>query len=194
MDTIYLEWTGIRPLLHSNGMLVDPLNLYVIRIKEMTDKGSRKMTEADHRAVDRLKWEGALYFDDKIGPFMPNDNIEACLIDGAAKFRKAKAMESAATVVDEIVKLDYDGPRTIEALYAAERFALRKRTKLGVIACRPMFPTGWRIRFQVEFDDSVISRKHIVNAATAAGRLVGLGAWHPKFGRFLSEEVKPPKK
>jgi hypothetical protein len=50
-----------------------------------------------------------------------------------------------------------------------------------------MFPTGWVLRFELEFDDSVIGPKELVKAMNDAGALVGLGDWRPKFGRFLVE-------
>lgn len=183
-----MKWTGIRPLLMANGLMVDPLNSFVKAIKQITRKGKR-MTDADHEEVYRLKWEGSLYYDDKAGPFIPNDNIEACLKFGARKMKLGKETEAAILVANEIVPLQYTGPRTLEALWADGRFMLKKRTKLGTISVRPMFPTGWTIEFELEFDDRIINKKDLLSAGDIAGSQIGLGTWHPKFGRFLSEEI-----
>lgn len=118
-----MKWTGIRPLLMSNGLMVDPLNEFVKRRKEITRKGKR-MTDADHEELYRLGWEGALYYDDQVGPFIPNDNIEACLKFGARKMKLGKETEAAILVADEIVRLEYPGPRTLEALWASGNFML----------------------------------------------------------------------
>lgn len=189
MEMIRLKWTGIRPLLMSNGRMVDPLDPIVVRLKELTRLGAKKLTEAQYREIYRLKWEGSLYFDEKIGPYIPNDNIESCLKFGARKLRLGKQVESAILVADDIVKLSYKGPRTIDTLYADERFTLKKRTALGTISVRPMFPTGWEIQFGLEFDEAVINRKDLLLVVNEAGRLIGLGDWRPKFGRFSFLEV-----
>jgi len=185
METIKMKWTGIRPLLMSNGLMMDPLNEYVKRCKEITNK--RKKTETDYELLYRLRWEGSLYFDEESGPFMPNDNIEACIKFGARKLKLGKDVEAAVLVTNEIVPLNYSGPRTLEALWVASTFQLKKPTKLGVMSIRPMFPTGWSCEFELEYDDEIIDRKNIVLVQDIAGRQIGCGAWHPKFGRFLSE-------
>jgi hypothetical protein len=171
-----------------NGLLVDPMNPFQRRIKELARKGAKKLTDSDYEQIDRLKWEGGLYFDENVGPFVPNDNIEATILAGARKSRQGKETQAAVFVSDEIVKLDYKGPRTMEALYVDKRFQLRKRVTIGkaaVIGVRPMFPTGWSIDFEIEFDDSVINRKDVIKAMEEAGKLCGLGDWRPKFGRFV---------
>jgi hypothetical protein len=188
METVTVKWTGFRPLLMNNGSMVDPLNPIVKRCKEITRIGAKKMKDAHYAELYRLKWDGALYFDESIGPFIPNDNIEACIKFGARKLRIGKQAESAVLVADDIVRLEYSGPRTRDALYIDSRFQLKARTKMGTISVRPMFPTGWNMKFTVEFDEEVITRAELLPAMDQAGKLIGLGDWRPKFGRFLSEE------
>ena len=56
-----------------------------------------------------------------------------------------------------------------------------------IIRIRPMIPTGWSITCTVEFDESIVNRQAVIDAATEAGSIIGLGDWRPKFGRFTVE-------
>lgn len=88
------------------------------------------------------------------------------------------------------VKINYDGPRTKEKMFADPRFSLRKGVavqKSRIIRLRPMIPTGWSLTFVLEFDDSILNKKSLIKAIEDAGSLVGLGDWRPKFGRFNAE-------
>lgn len=188
-----------------NEQLVDPTNFFVKQIKLITDKGSKKMTISDHENRDRFEWEGGLYWCETRGPIIPGDNIEACIRDGARKARLGTTVEAAMWATKADFKLDYDGPRNKDKLYKiAAIFLKRKSVVIGksrIMRCRPMFPTGWKLTFSVEYDETVVNGKDIVKAMRDAGALCGLGDWRPKFGRFTVEiltggdddgvEVKP---
>lgn len=62
MQTLNVKWTGIRPLLMHNGRMADSSNEYVKQIKEITKKGTKKMTDDDCERRDRLEWEAGLYW------------------------------------------------------------------------------------------------------------------------------------
>lgn len=194
MKTLTTTWTGIRPLIMHNAALVDPLNPYVKKKRAISMKGSKKLTDSDREEMQQLEWTGALYWDDEIGLYIPSSNIEKCIREGAVKSRLGKSAEAASFVTDPIVALDAGKyPKDMEKLYATPGFQLRSavrippKTGARVMTARPMIPTGWKIKFTVEFDDSVINGKDIVKAMIDAGSLVGLGDWRPKFGRFTVE-------
>lgn len=187
METTRMKWTGIRPIIMHNGELADPMNQTVREIKNITSKGSRKMTDTDYACLQRLEWEGSLYWDDEHGPYIPNDNIERCLQLGAQKSRMGKEIQSVAFVMDDIVKLSFNGPKEKEKLFQPN-FILRKGVSVNkgsrTIRVRPRFPVGWSINFTVEFDDQIVDRASIIKAAIDAGARIGLGDWRPKYGRF----------
>ena len=192
MKTMKVKWTGIRPLVMHNGLMADPTNPLVRRIKEITSKGSKKLTDADYEERDRLEWEAGLYWDSNEGLIMPSDNIERCIQLGAQKSRIGKDVQAAVFCAVPQVAIDYTGPKDKEKLYADPRFTLRKGVavqKARIIRIRPMIPTGWSMTFDVEFDDGIVNPKNLLKAMTDAGSLVGLGDWRPKFGRFLVEEL-----
>lgn len=191
MKQLTTTWTGIRPLVMHNGLLADPTNPITRQIKSIVSKGSKKLTDADYAQRDRLEWEGGLYYDDAAKrPYMPSDNIERCIQLGAQKSRLGKDVQAAVFVADDVVFIDYEGPKDRDKMYAESRFILRKGVviqKSRLIRIRPMIPTGWRLSFTLEYDDSVVNRANLVKAMEDAGALVGCGDWRPKFGRFLVE-------
>lgn len=192
MKTLTVKMTGIRPLVMHNGLMADPTNPYTRRIKEITSKGSKKLTESDYEERDRLEWEAGLYWDEDNGPVIPSDNIERCLQLGAQKSRIGKDVQAGVFCTESSVKLEYDGPRNKDRLYSDSRFSLRKGVAVQqsrVIRTRPMFPTGWTLTFQLEFDETLVNEKSVLKALVDAGAHVGLGDWRPKFGRFTVETI-----
>ena len=188
-----MTWTGIRPLVMHNGLLADQTNPYTKAIKAIVSKGTKKMTDFDYEERDRLEWEGSLYWDDKAGPFIPSDNIERCVQLGAQKSRIGKDIQAAVFCVESQIPIKYSGPKDKSKLYTDPAFSLRRGVnikKSRLIRVRPMFPTGWSIKVDLEFDESVVNGQQILKAAIDAGSLVGLGDWRPKFGRFLVENEK----
>lgn len=186
MQTLKTTWTGIRPLILHNGQLADPLNEFSRALKDISSK--RKKTDADHEAMARIEFEGGLYFDKAAGPYMPSDCIEACICAGAKKSRIGKDVAAAAFVGDDVVPIQYDGPRTVEGMWKErERFVLRKAVKVTtskIMRTRPMIPTGWTLSFTVEFDESIVNEANLRKAMIDAGALVGICDWRPRFGRF----------
>jgi len=192
MKTMKVKWTGIRPLVMHNGLMADPTNPLVRRIKEITSKGSKKLTESDYEERDRLEWDAGLYWDETDGIIVPSDNIERCIQLGAQKSRIGKDVQAAVFCSAPHISVDYSGPKDKDKMFADPRFTLRKGVavqKARIIRIRPMIPTGWSLSFDVEFDDSIVNPKNLLKAMNDAGSLVGLGDWRPKFGRFLVEEL-----
>jgi hypothetical protein len=192
MKTIKVKWTGIRPLVMHNGLMADPTNPLVRRIKEITSKGSKKLTDADYEERDRLEWDAGLYWDSQDGLIMPSDNIERCIQLGAQKSRIGKDVQAAVFCAAPHVCIEHAGPKDKDKLYADPRYTLRKGVavqKSRIIRIRPMIPTGWSMTFDIEFDEGIVNPKNLIKAMTDAGSLVGLGDWRPKFGRFLVEEL-----
>lgn len=187
MKSITAQFTGIRPVIMHNGMLADPTYPFTVAIKEITDKGSKKMTLADHERRNALEWEGGLYWDDDLGPHIPSDNIERCIQLGAQKSRLGKDVQAAMWCSQQMFAIEYTGPRTKAKLMADSAFTIRKGVvvnKSRIIRIRPMFPTGWKVKFSIEYDETVVNGKDLIKAMQDAGALIGLGDWRPKFGRF----------
>jgi len=193
MKTTTVKLTGIRPTVMHNGLMADPTNPYTRRIKAITSKGSKKLTDSDFEERDRLEWEAGLYWDDKDGLIIPADNIERVIQAGGQKSRIGKDIQAAVFCVapHAVVEHPLKG-KSKEAIYADPRYTLRKGVKVQqarIIRVRPMIPVGWVLRIEVEYDDSIVNERALLKALTDAGSLVGIGDWRPKFGRFLCEKI-----
>jgi len=190
MKTISTVWTGIRPLVMHNARLCDPADSFVREIRAITAKGSKKLTDDDYLRRDKLEWQAGLYWDSDLGPIVPSDNIESTIRAGARKSRLGKDVEAVVFCSESVVKLEYPGPRDKEKLYASGDFVLRKSVVVQtsrLMRVRPMFPTGWKLSFSIDYDEAVISYEALVRAMIDAGSLCGLGDHRPKFGRFTVE-------
>jgi len=194
MKEIKLKITGIRPLVLHNGLMADPTNPFTIAIKKITAKGSKKMTTSDYAERDRLEWEAGLYWStDEGGIAIPSDNIERCLQEGAKKSRLGKDFAAAVFVSEpEVALVHRMAGKPKEEIFANPAYTLRKGVKVQlsrIIRIRPMIPTGWSLAFTVEFDETIVNRQAVIDAAKEAGSIIGLGDWRPKFGRFTAEVV-----
>ena len=170
---------------------------HVVALKKITGKGSKAMTEADHRERDRLEWLGGLYWSEDLQAIaLPSDNIERCLFDGAKKSKKGKDFQAAILVTETEVVIDHRMKgETPEAMRANPAYTLRtgikvKSTQGRIMRIRPMIPTGWSLKFTAEYDPHILSESAIIQAANDAGSLIGLGDWRPKFGRFAVEVLR----
>lgn len=184
---------GVSPLLMHNGQLANPQNEWVKQMKEITSKHHSKKTEADEIELMRLEFQGGLYFDDEIGPYIPSENIEGCIRDGAKTNNKGKAITAGVQVSPDRVKLIYKGPKARDALYDDKNFVDVRPIKLQksqtVMRTRPRFDS-WALEFEVMAIDEVISLDNVKKFLEKAGIFMALGDYKPKFGRFVVKEFE----
>lgn len=174
---------GLTPLMMRNGCLADPLDERTKVLARLTKKKTK--TDDDHRAVRECEWRGSLYVDKNGAPCLPGETIEACLSEGARRFKLGKAAKGGI-VVDGNFAIDYEGPRDIDALWNHGGFIKLAGVKIQqkrVIRARPMFP-AWSCTFVVMWDPSMIKDEDQLCEIVDAGGLCGIGDWRPKFGRF----------
>jgi hypothetical protein len=195
-DRIYnVTIEGIRPLLMHNGRLCDPLDEHTKKLK--TASKQRNKSDDDHIHVARVEFEGGLYHDDKIGPYVPSDNLQATIEKGAAR-RKLGKVFKAHVGVDMPdgdapgFALKYKGPRDIEGLWSDRSFVFSKGARVGqsrVVRTRARFATGWQLAFRVEVLADGVTKDQLKQAITDAGLYEGLGDWRPRYGRFVVKSL-----
>lgn len=177
---------GTQHLLMHNARLSDPLDPYAKRLKEIVDK--RNKTDEEHREMARREWAGAVYYDPEMGPYLPGANIERMLLDAARLSRDGKVIERGLYVPTEVNPLQYNGPRDIKSLINNEEYRFRASIKVGrqrVMRCRPRF-AEWAVEAEGHFDEEVITPDKLPMFAERGGRLIGLGDWRPRYGRFTA--------
>lgn len=182
VQNLTLELEGLAPLLLHNGVLADPLSKFSKALKAVS--GKRKKTDADHEEMGRIEFMGSLYMCDGV-PVMPAGNIEACLIEGAKKVRRGKDAKAGLWCLQH-ARLEYEGPKDAEGLWADESYRLRVGVNVSqakVMRTRPIFKQ-WALSAELEFEDEVFSEEEVVDFAKRSGTLCGLGDWRPKYGRF----------
>lgn len=190
MSRFRMTCVGTKPLLMHNARLSNPLDDVAKSMKRITAK--RIKTDEDHEELARLEHMGGLYFDPEIGPYMPGQNFERCLVDAARITKAGKKIERGVFVDTDVNPISYDGPRDIDGLWKDENFRHAASVKVGtnrVTRTRPQFRT-WAVEAEGEYDPTVISLVELGEIATTAGLMIGLGDWRPRFGRFSATVEK----
>lgn len=183
---------GVAPLLLHSSQLADPLNPYVREMKKIHRKMAKQKTDDDHARLRRLEWEGGLTLDDKGRVAIP-DNYVLGMIARAGKRQRNKRDVQAGMFCDvAFFVLEHDGPKSLDALYEKPEFSLRVPAKNGaatVMRTRPRFPR-WALTFEVMVMPDVIDVQAVKELLDIAGRLIGLGDWLPRYGRFKVTEFE----
>lgn len=188
--TLRLTGEDGEPLIVHNGLLADRDYEWTRQLSAVT--GKRKKTDEDHAEVARLEWRGGLYYDAEVGPYLPGDNVRRCLLDAARLSRDGKLIERGVLRLSKLNRLEYEGPRDPEKMWADGRFthrAMVKVTTSKVARTRPKFD-GWSAVVEVTFDSTVLDRRDLLRIAEAAGQYIGIGDGRPFYGgRFTVEAV-----
>jgi hypothetical protein len=179
---------GIRPLLMHRGNMANPLDPHAKALKALS--GKRGKTEQDLLEIAETEWRGGLYWSEELGPYLPAEMLEASIVAGGKKHKLGTAIKQAVQIIEDAVPLEYDGPRDIEGLMAAgDRFYMDAVVKVGmakVVRRRPIFHQ-WKATFNVEIDPTVLDVRQVELAVNTAGRLLGMGDWRPRYGRFVAK-------
>ena len=184
MKNFTLEIKGTNPLLMHSSTLSNPLDEWAKAIKKVS--GKRTKTEDDYEEMANLEFFGGMYFDPEVGPYLPGDNIYRSLWDAAKKTKQGVKVKEGLVITSDLNALQYDGPRTREELWNLPQHRHTASVKVGmarVTRTRPQFPQ-WSATFEGTFDNSIIDLEDLRGIAETSGRLIGLGDWRPRYGRF----------
>lgn len=193
LPTLQIRFQGVSPLLCHNGQTADPRNTYAKAMKAVT--GKRNKTDADYDEMARLEWLAGLYrIDGDI--VIPDYVIESTIISGAKKSTRGPQAK-CGLFFTEHASLQFDGKpseitnETLAEMFACGGFTHTIGVKVGkskVMRTRPIF-RNWSLSATCQFDPDVLNQRDIEEFASDAGKLVGLGDWRPKHGRFDAEVV-----
>lgn len=187
MKTLEITWKGVTPLIMHSCQCVNPLHPITKQLKEYTSK--RKKTDEDFQIISDLEWEGGLYWNDDVGGlYIPAENIEATVRNGAKANKKGTDIQKFFNVLDMYVPLDIGIKYTKKKL--KDDYTYRDVRQMNVMRAkitrtRPRF-NMWSITFKATYDANFIDLDTIVSAIEYAGNFVGLCDSRPKYGKFVA--------
>lgn len=186
MKNLRVTWKGTTPLIMHSCKCVNPLHPISRELKKYTSK--RKKTDEDLIKISDLEWEAGAYWNDEIGLYIPAENVEATIINGAKAYKKGKDIQKYVDITDICIPFKYGENLTKQQLidnyeYRDTRIMTVQRSR--VTRTRPRFDQ-WNITFNLRFDENKIDLDDIVNAIEYAGQYVGLCDSRPKYGKFVA--------
>lgn len=186
MKELKLKLKGKAPLIMQSCILANPLHPMSKEIKKIT--GLRKKTDDDLEALLKLKFLGSIYWDEKLGPFIPGENLDRAYFDAAKEMKLGKKFTQAALIVEDKLPLVYEGPREPEKLYDNLNFVDTRLVKIGtsrVAMSRPIFKI-WALNATLAFNEELIDERDVRQITSFVGRQ-GLGTFRRRFGKFTAE-------
>lgn len=173
-----------------------PLLLHAYRGEKPTGTKPRIKTQEWLDEQRKNMWFEALYHDGQ-GVYIPSENLERMLVDGARRFRKGEDFKEAVYVEGTINRLilypsDSLNAEGREALGPPEKWwdlpqhrdlrgvVNKKAGGIRIDCMRPIF-RQWGCKFTIVYESSIVTKEHI-EKAMERGKV---GAYRPRFGRFI---------
>ena len=191
MKKIKCEFHGISPIILHSCQCVNPLHPISLEMKRINSK-KRNKTEEDLAVLSDLEWEAGLYWDDEVGVYVPAENIEATIREGAKARRKGKDIVKGFMCDDMKIPLDFGENLSKEELKADFRFRDVRAMKVQtarVMRTRPRF-NMWNIAFTASYDEKILNLNDLVDAIEYSGQYVGLCDSRPKYGKFVAKIIE----
>ena len=186
-QTARYQLSSSAPLLMHNGRLADPLDKWSKELKKLN--GKKGKTDADQEEVGRVEFLAGLYMSAD-GPIIPAFMIDAVVTNGAKKVKMGQISKSGVFCFSH-AQLQYDGPRTADALWADERFRHRAVVRVSmakVARTRPVFES-WTAIVELNYEPTLVNVEQIDEWLRIAGAQVGIGDRRPQYGRFVAVRI-----
>jgi len=149
---------------------------------------------------DQNEWKKTIYFDEKMGVYLPSTVFEACMIYAGKQFKvtgrktATEYIKSGVYCMEEFLPFLVNGSpiKTLDD----ERIIVDKRT------VKNPSTKGRNMRYRAKFDnwssefvlmvtsDDYITLELLEDIIKYAGMYVGVGDYRPRFGRFTLESIK----
>ena len=184
MEILKLKITGTSPLMLHSDLLANPLAEETKLHKSLTSK--RKKTDEDHLAIARSEYLAGLYYSEKVGVYVPGQNLDATFLAGAKLQKLGTHWRRGALVMTDRAKLLYDGPKTPAQLWEDRRFVDCRGVRVGtakLMRYRPIF-ADWACEIEVAFNPDILNEGEVKKTLEDAGALIGTCEFRPRFGRF----------
>lgn len=179
-----LSLVGETPLLMSSGEADRESDTYVAY---RTLSKARNKSVEDEARLRELEWYTRLYFDEKLGAYIPGKNIKELLRSAATKWRRGEDVKRSLVIPDYRIPLVYEGPKDPAGLWdkGFRYTAMVANAGAGsgrVERCRPCFEE-WSLETEVAFDPVDLDLK-LLQTIVERSEKYGLGDYRPEFGAF----------
>lgn len=184
---------GVSPLLMNNPQTVDPFNKFTRAKKAITAKRTAK-TDDDLIELGNLEAESKLYFDDKLGVYVPATWLTEAIICtgfGVAKIGRQK-MRGGIFATQPKIALNYRSKAKVKAVadvVGNPEFRHRMLLKQGQVRVpkdAPIFH-DWSFATDLEYDDKIVDNSTLRRIVEHAALYGGFGDFRPTFGRAKAE-------
>lgn len=188
MTVTTFDIVGTCPLMINSTRGINPLDPLHKEIRPLTSKKTKDRTEEDTMLMYRLKWEQALYYDPDLGPYLLAECVWKATQEAARISKNGKKIERGVVILgDPRLPLKYDGPRDLQGLWNAGIYVDIRNGKPqaggAIMLSRPIFPE-WSVTCSFNLENTVIEEQQFLSFVVFAGRLIGIGAYRRRFGRF----------
>jgi len=191
MSTWKLDIVGVNTILMHNPQTADPLNPFKKELSKVTSK--RTKTDEDYMKISKIEFISGCYWDDVLGLYLPANNLEQCIIEGAKINKNGKKAPLAIRIIsDSKMKLNTDAKgKSLEEIckedngkYQDNRFVIINRSR--IMKTRPRFDR-WNMTCTIQLDETLMTVEEFQDAISNAGARKGLGTYRPKYGLFTAK-------
>lgn len=190
MQIVKFRIEGVSPLMVHSDKLCNPLNPMTKEIKALT--GKRKKTDEDLAEIARIEWKAALHYDNKLGPYIPGQNLDATFLSAAKLQKRGPDVKRGLLTIEDRIPIEYDGPRDADKLFKKLEFVDIRSVvvqRSRCMRCRPIF-NQWALEFSVGFNPEIFNREDVIKLLQTAGELIGLCEQRPRYGKFSVSVLK----
>lgn len=143
MKNLRVTWRGITPLIMHSCQCVNPLHPIAREMKRINS--IKKKSEEDYAKLSDLEWEAGAYWKDGLGLYIPAENVEATIVNGAKVNKMGKDIQKYCRVTDLYIPFDYGENLSKEELIANYEYRDARVMKSRVIRTRPRFDRNRQI-------------------------------------------------
>lgn len=168
--------------------------LLINRFSDEAQLAATNGNSAAHKCsrVPREEAASRLYTNEQNVPVLPQPNVFRCLIDAGKYFKlgKSKVTTFKTSLIPACVSVEgLMFPIESQQGWSVDQRPIRNPVTGGrLLRYRPVFH-DWRITFQVNLDEEMMSESFFREIVDAAGKRIGLGDFRPDckgpFGKFV---------
>lgn len=189
MQTINVSYTGITPLLQANPQTVSRQNRFNRAMAAINAKKTRR-TDSDYEELANLEVEAGVYFDGKIGVYVPSSWVMESIASRSFSVAKIgrERVRGAVFMVSDKLPLKYRGQQKVKAITDIVKnpefrhAMILPQGQVRIEKNKPVFH-DWSFSAEIEFDDTVMDRGDMKRIIEQSARYVGFGDFRPTFGR-----------